>query len=212
MNHYQPHTSDMAHLMFQVVRSQQQLQELPGFADTDPDLSAQVLDAAARFVAEAVAPLNQGGDAIGCRFEAGTVATPPGFAAAYQAFWQAGWPTLTVAPEHGGQGLPAVLDAALYEMLSAANHGWTMAPALLHGAYECLRHHGSDELKGRYLEKLATGEWLPTMCLTESHAGSDLGQVRTRAVRQPDDSYCLTGTKIFISSGCLLYTSPSPRD
>ncbi len=94
-----------------------------------------------------------------------------------------------------------MLEAVLYEMLSAANHGWTMAPGLLHGAYECLKHHGSDELKARYLGKIASGEWLATMCLTEPQAGSDLGLVRTQAVPQADGSYRLSGTKIFISGG-----------
>ena len=89
----------------------------------------------------------------------------------------------------------------LYEMLSAANHGWTMAPGLLHGAYECLRHHGSDALKAQYLEKIATGEWLATMCLTEPHAGSDLGLASTRAVPQDDGTHQISGTKIFISGG-----------
>ena len=126
---------------------------------------------------------------------------PPGFRDAYQAFWQAGWPALAAAPEDGGQGLPAVLEAMLYEMLSAANHGWTMAPGLLHGAYECIKHHGSDALKALYLEKVATGEWLATMCLTEPHAGSDLGLARTKAVVQSDASYQISGTKIFISGG-----------
>lgn len=155
--------------------------------------------------AEVVAPLNRDGDEIGCHHAFkdgfGHVTTPPGFKATYQAFWQAGWPALSAAPEHGGQGLPLVLKAILYEMLSAANHGWTMAPGLLHGAYECLAHHGSDELKARYLNKIASGEWLATMCLTEPHAGSDLGLARTKAVPQDDGSYQLSGTKIFISGG-----------
>ena len=94
---------------------------------------------------------------------------------------EGGWLALSAAPEDGGQGLPAVLEAILFEWLSAANHGLTMAPGLLHGAYECIKHHGSDALKARYLPKIASGEWLATMCLTEAHAGSDLGQVRTRA-------------------------------
>ena len=108
---------------------------------------------------------------------------------------------MACAPEDGGQGLPAVLEAVLFEMLSGANHGWTMAPGLLHGAYECLKHHGSAALRERYREKVATGEWLATMCLTEPQAGSDLGLVRTRAVEQADASHRLSGTKIFISGG-----------
>ncbi|CAN5459085.1 acyl-CoA dehydrogenase C-terminal domain-containing protein [soil metagenome] len=201
MNTYQPRTDDMAFILSQVLQAPGQLQALPGFSDVDADLMHQVLDEAGKFAGAVVAPLNRDGDEIGCRFEAGRVAAPPGFRDAYQAFWQAGWPALSAAPEDGGQGLPAVLEAMLYEMLSAANHGWTMAPGLLHGAYECIKHHGSDELKARYLEKIATGEWLATMCLTEPHAGSDLGLARTKAVPQADGSFLLSGTKIFISGG-----------
>ncbi|WP_342131429.1 acyl-CoA dehydrogenase family protein [Hydrogenophaga sp. OTU3427] len=202
MNAYQPNAAETTFLLFDVLRLPQQLAELPALAETaDPALMQQVLEEAGKFVAEVVAPLNRDGDEIGCRFEAGRVTTPPGFADAYRAFWQAGWPALATATEDGGQGLPTVLEAVLYEWLSAANHGWTMAPGLLHGAYECVKHHASDELKALYLDKLATGEWLATMCLTEPHAGSDLGLVRTKAVPQADGSYRLSGTKIFISGG-----------
>ncbi|MDP3520125.1 MAG: acyl-CoA dehydrogenase family protein [Hydrogenophaga sp.] len=202
MNAYRPNPAETTFLLFDVLRLPQQLAELPALADmADPALMQQVLEEAGKFVGEVIAPLNRDGDEIGCRFEAGTVTAPPGFADAYRAFWQAGWPALATAPEDGGQGLPSVLEAVLYEWLSAANHGWTMAPGLLHGAYECVKHHASDALKVQYLEKLATGEWLATMCLTEPHAGSDLGLVRTKAVPQADGGYCLSGTKIFISGG-----------
>ena len=201
MNTYQPRTDDMAFILSDVLQAPAQLQALPAFTEVDPDLMRQVLNEAGNFVGEVVAPLNRDGDEVGARWEAGAVTMPPGFRDAYQAFWQAGWPALACAPEDGGQGLPAVLEAMLYEMLSAANHGWTMAPGLLHGAYECLKHHGSDALRARYLEKIATGEWLATMCLTEPHAGSDLGLCRAKAAPQPDGSYRLSGTKIFISGG-----------
>ncbi|MFC7410161.1 acyl-CoA dehydrogenase family protein [Hydrogenophaga atypica] len=202
MNAYRPNPAETTFLLFDVLRLPQQLAELPALAEVaDPALMQQVLEEAGKFVGEVVAPLNRDGDEIGCRFEAGTVTAPPGFADAYRAFWQAGWPALATATEDGGQGLPSVLEAVLYEWLSAANHGWTMAPGLLHGAYECVKHHASDALKAQYLEKLATGEWLATMCLTEPHAGSDLGLVRTKAVPQPDGGYLLSGTKIFISGG-----------
>ena len=204
MNTYQPGVEDSIFLL-ETLQASRHLQALPPYADVDAELVEQVLTEAGKFVAEVVAPLNQPGDEIGCRFELkegrGHVTTPPGFRDAYQAFWQAGWPALSAAPEHGGQGLPVALEAILYEMLSAANHGWTMAPGLLHGAYECLAHHGSDALKARYLNKIATGEWLATMCLTEPHAGSDLGLARTKATPQADGSYQLSGTKIFISGG-----------
>jgi alkylation response protein AidB-like acyl-CoA dehydrogenase len=198
---YQAPTEDIDFILWQVLKVPAQLQALPNFAVADDDLMHQVLTEAGKFVGEVVAPLHRSGDEFGCQFDRGQVTTPPGFREAYQAFWQAGWPTLACAVEDGGQGLPGVLEAVLYEMLSAANHGWTMAPGLLHGAYECLKHHGSAELKAQYLEKIATGEWLATMCLTEPHAGSDLGLARTKAVPQLDGSYLVSGTKIFISGG-----------
>ncbi len=201
MNSYQPRTDEMMFLLQQVLQGSAQLQTLAPHAETDAELMQQVVEEAGKFVGSVVAPLNRDGDEIGARWQDGQVTMPPGFRDAYQAFWQAGWGSLCSQTEDGGQGLPAVLDTLLYEMLSAANHGWTMAPGLLHGAYECLRHHGSAALRQTYLPKLATGEWLATMCLTEPHAGSDLGLVRTRAVPLPDGRYALSGTKIFISGG-----------
>lgn len=198
---YQPPLDDIHFILHHVLKAPEQLQALPAFADTDAELMRQVVDEAGKFVAQQVAPLQMVGDAIGCKFVSGRVTTPPGFKDAYRSFWQAGWPALACAPEDGGQGLPAVLEAVLYEMLSAANHGWTMAPGLLQGAYECIKHHGSEMLKAEYLEKVASGEWLATMCLTEPHAGSDLGLVRTKALPQTDGSYRISGTKIFISGG-----------
>ena len=201
MSAYQPRTQEMQFLLSDVLQAPQQLQQLTAFAEVDADLMHQVLEESGKFVGDVVAPLSRDGDEIGCRWDQGEVVTPPGFREAYQAFWQAGWPALASAIEDGGQGLPAVLEAMLYEMLSAGNHGWTMAPGLLHGAYECLKHHGSQALKDSYLSKIATGEWLATMCLTEPHAGSDLGLARTKATPLPDGRYALSGTKIFISGG-----------
>lgn len=198
---YQAPLDDIHFILHEVLKAPAQLQALQYYSDTDADLMRQVVDEAGKFVTQEIAPLQRVGDAIGCKFVSGKVITPPGFKEAYQAFWQAGWPALACAPEDGGQGLPAVLEAVLYEMLSAANHGWTMAPGLLHGAYECIKRHGSEALKAQYLEKVASGEWLATMCLTEAQAGSDLGLVRTRAVPQADESYRISGTKIFISGG-----------
>ena len=201
MNAYTPRTDEMHFVLSKVLGAPAQLQALPAFGEVDPDLMQQVLDEAGKFVGEVIAPLNREGDEIGAQWKDGSVTMPPGFRDAYQSFWQSGWPALAASAEDGGQGLPSVLEAMLYEMLSAANHGWTMAPGLLHGAYECIKHHASDELKAQYLEKVATGEWLATMCLTEPHAGSDLGLCRTKAVPQADGSYLLSGTKIFISGG-----------
>jgi alkylation response protein AidB-like acyl-CoA dehydrogenase len=201
MNAYTPRTDEMHFVLSKVLGAPAQLQALPAFGEVDPDLMQQVLDEAGKFVGEVIAPLNREGDEIGAQWKDGSVTMPPGFRDAYQSFWQSGWPALAASAEDGGQGLPSVLEAMLYEMLSAANHGWTMAPGLLHGAYECIKHHASDELKAQYLEKVATGEWLATMCLTEPHAGSDLGLCRTKAVPQADGTYLLSGTKIFISGG-----------
>ena len=198
---YQPPLEDMRFILLDVLRAPQLLAGLPGLAECDADLMQQILAEAGKFVAAEIAPLQRVGDAPGCTFDAGAVHAPPGFRAAYQSFWQSGWASLSCAPEDGGQGLPEVLNQMLYEMLSAANHGWTMAPGLLHGAYACLKRHGSEGLKAGYLKKIASGEWLATMCLTEPHAGSDLGLLRTQAHEQPGGSYCISGTKIFISGG-----------
>ncbi len=198
---YQPNSEDVRFVLHAVLDATPQLRALAPFAEIDADLQIQVLDEAAKFVAEVVAPVNRAGDEIGCRFVDGEVITPPGFREAYAGFQQGGWPALSAATEDGGQGLPGVLEAIVFEWLSGANHGLTMAPGLLHGAYECLKHHASGTLKQRYLSKIATGEWLTTMCLTEAHAGSDLGQVRTRAEPHVDGSYRVSGAKIFISGG-----------
>ena len=198
---YQPRAEEILALLKHAAGLDEALAALPVFREADPPLIQQVLEEAGKFVGERIAPLTRVGDETGARFAGGQVTMPPGFRAAYQAFWQGGWPALAASPAHGGQGLPAVLECVLYEWLSAANHGWSMAPGLLHGAYECLKHHAGADLQARYLEKIATGEWLATMCLTEPHAGSDLGLVRTRALPQADGTYRLSGTKIFISGG-----------
>ena len=201
MNHYQPRLADVRFILENVLHAPQRIAELPAFAEVDADLMNQVLEEAGKFVADQIAPLNRVGDEVGAQFNQGQVTLPPGFKEAYQSFWQSGWASLTTATEDGGQALPAVLESVLYEWLSAANQGWTMAPGLLHGAYECIKHHASDALKAQYLTQVGTGEWLATMCLTEPHAGSDLGLVRTKAVPQTDGSYRINGTKIFISGG-----------
>ncbi len=198
---YTPPLKDMLFVLNEVLAAPALLAQLPAHADVDTALMREVLEQAGRFARDVIFPLNASGDAQGCTFDQGKVTTPDGFADAYRQFLDGGWPALACATEDGGQGLPHTLNCALFEMLAATNHGWTMYPDLLHGAYSCLRAHGSEELKQRYLAKIATGEWLTTMCLTEAHAGSDLGLLRTRAVPQLDGSYKLSGDKIFISGG-----------
>jgi alkylation response protein AidB-like acyl-CoA dehydrogenase len=201
MWHYEPPLRDMRYVIEDVLGLPAQWAKLPAFADLDAETAQQVLDEAAKFARDVLAPTNAGGDLEGCRWTDGEVRTPTGFGEAYRAFVAAGWPALACAPDAGGQGLPQVLNAALFEMLAAANHAWTMYPGLLHGAYECLHAHASPELKAAYLGKVVSGEWLATMCLTEAQAGSDLGLLKTRAEPQADGSYRLRGNKIFISGG-----------
>jgi alkylation response protein AidB-like acyl-CoA dehydrogenase len=198
---YTPPLKDMQFVLSDLLEAPATLHAFPAYEEVDAALIQQVSEEAGRFAAEILFPLNAQGDRIGCRVENGAVHTPPGFAQAYRQFCEAGWPALACAPEYGGQGLPHVLNGVLFEMLSSANHGWTMYPGLLHGAYCCLHQHASEELKARYLPKLVSGEWLATMCLTEAHAGSDLGLLRTKAVPAEQGAYRITGSKIFISGG-----------
>ena len=199
---YRPNAAVAVRWLFDVLHADAVWRGIPTLAEhADPHLIRLILEEAASFVEEVIAPLNRVGDAVGACWHEGTVRMPPGFRDAYQAFCKAGWPALSAAPVHGGQGLPVPLTFVLYEWLSAANHGWTMAPGLLHGAYECLVRHASPALQARYCPKLASGEWLATMCLTEPHAGSDLGLLRTRAIPIDAERVQLDGTKIFISGG-----------
>jgi alkylation response protein AidB-like acyl-CoA dehydrogenase len=164
-----------------------------------------VLDEAAKFAENELAPLNQPGDRVGSVLENGVVHTPSGFREAYRTYVEGGWNGLTSAPEIGGQGLPQALAAPLTEMWNSACMGWALCPLLNHGAVEMLNAHGSPEQKARYLGKLVSGEWTGTMNLTEAQAGSDLGALRTRAVPASDarwgEHYRITGQKIFITYG-----------
>jgi alkylation response protein AidB-like acyl-CoA dehydrogenase len=168
----------------------------------DGDMVEMILSEAGRFAADVIAPLNQPGDRAGCtRHADGTVTTPPGYAEAYRQYREAGWGTLGLPEEHGGQGLPHLLATAVEEFLDSACHAFNMYPGLTSGAVAALMERGSDELKAAYLPKLVSGEWLGTMALTEAHAGTDLGLIRTRAEPRDDGSYRLTGEKIFCSGG-----------
>ncbi len=167
----------------------------------DLDMVGAVLDGAAQFAEGEFAPLDRIGDTVGSRMVDGKVVTPDGFKAAYQAFVEGGWMTLAAPEAWGGQGLPSALAAALMEDLQAANSGFAMMPVLSMGAIEALQHHGSDELKQRYLAKIVSGEWPATMNLTEPQAGSDVGALKTRAEPNAGGSWRVSGTKIFITYG-----------
>lgn len=198
---YAPPVRDMIFVIEEWLDAPATWQQIPDWADLDISTVQQVLEEAARFVAEQLAPLNGVGDVEGCRLENGEVTMPAGFAESYRAFAEGGWPLLSADESVGGQNLPGILEVALHEMLAAANHAWLMSPGLSHGALACLQAHGSEELQRDYLPKIASGEWLTTMCLTEPQAGTDLGQVRTKAFADRDGSYRLTGEKIFITGG-----------
>jgi 3-(methylsulfanyl)propanoyl-CoA dehydrogenase len=178
------------------------LARFDGFEHATPDVVADLLTEAGRFMAESIAPLNQPGDAAGCvRHDDGSVTTPMGFPEAYRAYAEAGWGSVPFAPEYGGGGFPWVVGIALQEIAASANLALSLCPALTQGAIDLITQHGDDAQKATYLPKLITSEWTGTMCLTEPDAGSDVGALRTRAVAQPDGTYRVHGTKIFITYG-----------
>lgn len=171
-------------------------------ADLTPDTINQVIEAAGQFATEILAPLNGTGDRQGCTMPSpGVVTTPDGFRSAYKRFIEAGWTSLACEPEHGGQGLPNTVNAAVLEIFAGANMAWASYPGMSQAAYTCLVANGSEEQKALYLPKLVSGEWAGTMCLTEPNAGTDLGLLRTRAMPNVDGTFAITGTKIFISGG-----------
>nr|WP_312378749.1 acyl-CoA dehydrogenase [Delftia acidovorans] len=200
-SHYQPPLQDIRFVQQHWLGAEADWRRMPAHDALDQETADMVVEAAGRFCADVLAPLNGPADLQGCRLEEGRVRTPDGFPEAYAAFVEAGWPALACAPEAGGQGLPQLLDAALHEMLASANHGWTMYPGILHGAYACLHAHGDEHLRTTYLPHIVSGRWLATMCLTEPQAGSDLGLLRSQARPRGDGSYRLDGSKIFISGG-----------
>src|SRR6478735_8577788 len=179
----------------------EQVAQLPGFEEAGLDTATAVLEECAKFNEGVLAPLNRDGDINPSSWKNGEVTTTPGFKEAYRQYVEGGWQALQHPAEFGGQALPKTIAAACTEMLNSANLSFALCPLLSDGATEALLMAGSDELKATYLEKLVSGDWTGTMNLTEPQAGSDLAMVRTRAEPQPDGTYKVFGTKIFITYG-----------
>ena len=175
--------------------------KLPGFGDFTRDVVTPVLEQAARFAEQVIYPLNRSGDEEGCRLDGGTVTTPAGFKEAYAGLCEGGWTALTCDPEDGGAGMPHMVNFLFEEMMCGANISFGLFPGLTRGAYVAIRQFGSAEQRALYAPRLASGEWAGSMCLTEAHAGTDLGLLKTQAQPNGDGSYAITGTKIFISAG-----------
>ncbi len=198
---YRAPLRDIRFLLNNVFAAEQLFASMPDTAEITDDLIAAIVEEAGKIAEGLLAPINSSGDAEGCHFEKGTVTTPKGFKQAYKAFADGGWPSLTGDVNYGGQGMPKMLSAVIEEMLFAANSSFALYTILNTGATLTLSQHGSDELKQRYLPQMYSGKYSGTMCLTEPHAGTDLGMIKTKAETQADGSYLLSGTKIFITAG-----------
>ena len=174
---------------------------LEDYQEATPDLVNAIVEEGAKLCQNELFPLNRSGDEEGCHFDNGNVRTPEGFRSAYAAYLEGGWGGLSCAPEFGGQGMPHSVNIALEEMLCSANLSFSTYPGLTRGVYRTLRAFGNEAIKQLYLPRLVSGKWSGTMCLTESHCGTDLGLLRTRAEPIKEDTYRITGTKIFITAG-----------
>ncbi len=202
MNSYQAPLADLRFALYDVLEAEALFARL-GMGHAQRDVIDAVLEEGARFTGQVLAPLNAVGDQVGCSFDksTGAVATPPGFRQAYAQFVEGGWTGLTAPEAIGGQDMPETLGAAIKEMLDAANLAWGNYTLLSHGAIEALKHHGEEWQKEVFLKPIIAGTWTGTMCLTEPHAGSDLGLLKTRAEPNDDGTYSISGTKIFITGG-----------
>ena len=175
--------------------------DIPGYGELDNDYLNAILEEASKISSEVLAPLNAIGDKHGCRFENGVVYTPPGFKEAFNQLRDGGWTGIDCDEKYGGQGLPYLISIAVGEMFASANMALGMYHGLTHGAYSAIYSHGSDEQKEKYLPNLVNCKWTGTMNLTEPHCGTDLGMMRTKASRNADGTFRISGQKIFISAG-----------
>ncbi len=203
MARYSAPLADIRFALYDVLDVESVFQRLPGFETATRDVVDAVLDEAAKFTEQVLAPLNQTGDQEGCHFDAATasVRTPAGFRKAYEHYVANGWAGLTAPAAYGGQEMPQVLGGAVKEMLDSANLAWGNYPLLSHGATEALLQHGEDWQREAFLKPIVEGRWTGTMCLTEPHCGTDLGLLKTKAEPAGDGSHRISGTKIFITAG-----------
>ena len=198
---YKAPLDDMKFILDDVFASEQLWAGMPATAEVTRDLSHAILEEAGKMVEGVMLPLNRSGDEEGCQFDNGVVTTPAGFKDAYRTMAENGWTALSGNPEYGGQGMPKMLAVLFEEMIHSANTSLALYPLLSNGACLCLDAHATEALKQTYLPKIYSGEWSGTMCLTEPHCGTDLGIMRTKAEPQGDDSFLISGTKIFITGG-----------
>jgi len=202
MADYQAPLRDMRFVLNEVFDAPKLWQALPALAEVvDAETADAILEEAGKITANSIAPLNRSGDEEGCRWDAGAVSTPTGYREAYQLYAEGGWVGVGGDPAFGGMGMPKVISAQVEEMMNSASLAFGLYPMLTSGACLSIYAHASEELKQKYLPNMYAGVWSGSMCLTEPHAGTDLGIIRTKAEPQADGSYKVSGTKIFITGG-----------
>ncbi len=200
MPSYTAPVDDMMFL-FEKLRNNQKYNELEKYKDVTTDLVKDILQEAAKINQNLILPLAKAGDENPAVLENGVVRTPPGYKEAYKKYIEDGWTSLSCDPKYGGQGMPKTVSAFFDEMLSSASLSFKLYSELSIGAYNCINHHATDDIKNKYLPKIVEGKWSGTMCLTEPVCGTDLGLLRTKAKKQTDGTYKISGQKIFITSG-----------
>ncbi len=202
MAEYKVPLNDMSFLLYEVFQADKMWQKLPKLAEqVDKDTAEAILQECAKIAEQELAPISRQGDEVGVSFKDGVVSTAPGYKEAFNTYAEGGWTALGGDVNYGGMGMPKMITALHEEMLCSADISFALYPVLTAGAALSLAKHGSEELKQRYLTRMYAGEWSASMCLTESHSGSDLGIIRTKAIPQEDGSYNITGNKIFITGG-----------
>ncbi|MDC3117064.1 acyl-CoA dehydrogenase family protein [Candidatus Pelagibacter sp.] len=187
--------------LFEKLRDNKYYNELEKYKDVSPDLVKDILVEAAKINQNLILPLAKAGDESPAILENGVVRTPPGYKEVYQKYIEDGWTSLSCDPKYGGQGMPKTVSAFFDEMISSSSLAFKLYSELTLGAYNCIHHHATDEIKNKFLPKMVEGKWSGTMCLTEPVCGTDLGLLKTKALEQPDGTYKITGQKIFITSG-----------